>query len=34
MMTKAAHGSLKVSTEVAAQTLTRLIKDFCGLPPG
>jgi hypothetical protein len=33
-LSRAAQGMLKVSTEVAAETLSRTIKDFCGLDPG
>lgn len=32
MITKSAQGLLKVSTEVAAETLSTAIKSYCGLP--
>ncbi|MEO6787813.1 MAG: hypothetical protein ABI318_16935, partial [Chthoniobacteraceae bacterium] len=33
MVSKSAQGLLKVSTEVAAETLSRTIKSYCGFPP-
>jgi hypothetical protein len=33
MVGKSAQGLLKVSTEVAAETLSKTIKSYCGLPP-